>query len=47
MVATLPVLAFIGYWLVRRRTRLDEVVELAEPVPVAARIVDTERGRMQ
>jgi hypothetical protein len=49
-VACLPVIVFIGYWLVRRRA-VGGVAEVApadllpaNPVPVP--VVDTERGRM-
>ena len=49
--ACVPVLLFIGYWLVKRRdtfyVRGDSMEPvLATPVPVP-QIVDTERGRMQ
>jgi TRAP transporter 4TM/12TM fusion protein len=51
VAACLPVLLFIGYWLLRRREMSyakDASLEpvLATPVPVP-QIVDTERGRMQ
>ena len=44
---TLPVLLMIGYWLARRRTKLDDIVA-EEPalVMVPKAVVDTERGRM-
>ena len=47
MVMTLPVLLMIGYWLARRRTKLDDIVA-EEPalVTVPKAVVDTERGRM-
>jgi hypothetical protein len=47
MVVTVPVLLTIGYWLVRRRTALDQV-PLDEPVLAVAPtpVLDTERGRM-
>jgi TRAP transporter 4TM/12TM fusion protein len=47
MVMTLPVLLMIGYWLTRRRTKLDDIVA-EEPalVTVPKAVVDTERGRM-
>ena len=48
--ACLPVLAIIGYWLLKRRglsyARDEAEPVLATPVPVP-QIVDTERGRMQ
>jgi len=50
-VASVPVLMLIGYWLIYRRDISYEIGDPSEPViatPVAAaRIVDTERGRMQ
>jgi TRAP-type uncharacterized transport system fused permease subunit len=47
MVMTLPVLLMIGYWLVRRRTKLeDRVAEEPALVMGPKVVVDTERGRM-
>jgi TRAP-type uncharacterized transport system fused permease subunit len=50
VAACLPVLAIIGYWLLKRR-EMSYAREAAEPVlagPVTVpQIVDTERGRMQ
>jgi hypothetical protein len=43
-----PVLALIGYWLLRRRTLpYANAGEPEAPIAAPQPVVDTERGRMQ
>jgi TRAP transporter 4TM/12TM fusion protein len=47
MAVSVPVLLMMAYWLVRRRTALDNVVSEEPALAVAPKpVLDTERGRM-
>jgi TRAP transporter 4TM/12TM fusion protein len=47
MAMTVPVLLMIGYWLIRRRTTLENMASEQPVLAVAPKpVLDTERGRM-